>query len=115
MFDASTFMSAFEAHGMALRAYRVQVPYDEGFVVGFVQPEQLILGDAVQTSQLEIEYASADAPALVGGSVLSLNDQLSLALGTELLIDETYYRINQPPRKLGDGTFSRASVEVSRA
>ncbi len=100
MFDPSIFLGAFEAHGLATRATRTQVQGDTGFVVGFVEPEQLILGDSVQTSAIEIEYATVDAPAL--------------ALGTALTIGGGVYRINQQPRKQGDGTFSRASLEEDR-
>lgn len=100
MFDASILLSTFEAHGMAMRAYRTQVANDMGFIVGFVTPEQLILGDSVHTAQIEIEYATTDAPAL--------------AMGTALTIGSTTYRVNQQPRKQGDGTFSRASVEEAR-
>lgn len=101
MFDASIFLSAFEAHGMATRATRTQVVGDTGFIVGFVEPEQLILGDSVHTALIEIEYATTDAP--------------SLTLGTALTIAGKAYRINQQPRKQGDGTFSRASLEEARA
>ncbi len=93
-------MQAFEAHGLAPRATRTLVPGDVGFVVGFVQPEQLILGDSVQTAQIEIEYATADA---------------TLTVGTSLTINGAQYRVNQPPRQQGDGTFTRASLEVQRA
>ncbi len=101
MFDPSVFLAAFESHGLALRALRTQVPGDVGFVVGFVQPEQLILGDSVHTAALEIEYATTDAP--------------TLPLGTALTIGGVTYRVNQQPRKQGDGTFSRAALEVARA
>lgn len=101
MFDASNFMAMFEAHGLAPRATRTQVPGDVGFVVGFLQPDAVVFGDQVQTGQLDIEYATADAPALT--------------VGTSLAIGGTTYRVNQPPRKQGDGTFSRASLEVQRA
>lgn len=101
MFDPAGFLAVFEAHGLATRAYRIQVPGDKGFVVGFVQPEQLLLGDAVQSAQFEIEYTTTDAPAL--------------ALGTVLSIGGRRYRVNQPPRKQGDGTFTRAALEEQRA
>jgi hypothetical protein len=101
MFDPSIFLGTFEAHGMATRATRTQVVDDMGFIVGFVTPEQLILGDSVHTALIEIEYATADAPPL--------------SLGTALTIGGRSYRINQQPRKQGDGTFSRASLEESRA
>ena len=101
MFDPQGFMGVFEAHGLAPRATRTQVPGDTGFVVGFVQPEQLLFGDAVQTAQFEIEYTTTDAPAL--------------PLGTALSIGGTVYRVTQPPRKQGDGTFTRAALEVQRA
>ena len=101
MFDPSIFLPVFEAHNMALRATRTQVPGDVGFIVGFVQPEQFILGDSVHTAQQEIEYATVDAPAL--------------ALGTALTIGGVVYRVNQQPRLQGDGTFSRAALEVARA
>jgi hypothetical protein len=101
MFDPLGFLAQFEAHGLAARATRTQVPGDVGFVVGFVQPEQLLLGDAVQTAQFEIEYTTTDAP--------------TLPAGTALLIGGTVYRVAQPPRKQGDGTFTRAALEVQRA
>jgi len=102
MFDASFFMAAFEDHGMATRAVRrTAPPGSTGFVVGFTRPEQLILGDAVQTAQFEIEYATADAP--------------DLALGEGLTISGTLYRVNNVPRKQGDGTFTRAELEEARA
>lgn len=101
MFDPVGFLAQFEAHGLATRATRTQVPNDMGFIVGFVQPEQLLFGDAVQTAQFEIEYTTTHAP--------------TLALGTALSIDGTVYRVTQPPRKQGDGTFTRAALEVQRA
>lgn len=100
MFDASILLGVFEAHGMATRAYRTQVANDTGFIVGFVAPEQLILGDSVHTAQIEIEYATADVPALT--------------MGTALTIGGATYRVNQQPRKQGDGIFSRASLEEVR-
>jgi hypothetical protein len=101
MFDPHGFLAVFEAHGLATRAYRTQVPNDVGFIVGFVQPEQLIFGDAVQTAQIEIEYTTAAAPAL--------------AVGTALTIEGKAYRVNQKPRQTGDGTFTRAALEEQRA
>jgi len=100
MFDPAGFFATFEAHGLATRAVRTQVPGDMGFIVGFVQPEELVFGDTVQTAQFAIEYTTADAPAL--------------AVGTALTIGGTVYRVNQPPRKQGDGTFTRAQLEVAR-
>ncbi|HCY17174.1 MAG TPA: hypothetical protein DHV21_14570 [Curvibacter sp.] len=101
MFDPSIFMGVFEAHGLATRAVRTAVPGDTGFVVGFVRPEDLILGEAVHTAQIEIEYATADAPAL--------------AVGESLTIGGTAYRVQNAPRKQGDGTFSRAALQEARA
>lgn len=101
MFDPQGFMAAFEAHGLATRATRTQVPGDVGFVVGFVQPDELLFNDAVQTAQTAIEYTTADAPALTVGTALTINGMV--------------YRVNQPPRLQGDGTFSRAALEVQRA
>lgn len=101
MFDPVGFLAQFEAHGLALRATRTLVPGDVGFVVGFVQPEQLLFGDAVQTAQYEIEYTTTDAPTLPPGTALSIGG--------------TVYRVTQPPRKQGDGTFTRAALEVQRA
>lgn len=101
MFDPLNFMAVFEEHGMATRAIRTAVPGDTGFGVGFVRPEELILGEAVHTAQIEIEYKTADAP--------------TLALGTSLTIDGVAYRVNSVPRKQGDGTFSRSGLEEARA
>lgn len=101
MFDPAGFLAVFEAHGLATRAFRAHVFGDGGFIVGFVQPDQLLFGDAVQTSQFEIEYTTNDAPAL--------------SQGTALRIDGRMYRVNQPPRKHGDGTFTRAALEEQRA
>lgn len=101
MFDASIFMSAFEDHGLATRAIRASAPAGPGFVVGFVQPEQLILGDSVHTAHIEIEYATADAP--------------NVAAGEGLTIRAVQYRVHNIPRKQGDGTFTRAELEEMRA
>lgn len=102
MFDASFFMATFEDHGMATRAVRCNAPPgDLGFIVGFVRPEQLIFGDAVQTTQFEIEYVTRDAP--------------DLAPGDGLTISNTLYRVHNMPRKQGDGTFTRAELEEARA
>lgn len=101
MFDASLFMATFEDHGMATRAVRASAPPGPGFIVGFVRPEQLIQGDSVQTAQIEIEYATVDAP--------------DLALGEGLTISATLYRVHNLPRKQGDGTFTRAELEEARA
>lgn len=86
---------------MASRAVRTAVPGDTGFVVGFVRPEDLILGEAVLTAQIEIEYVTADAP--------------DLAIGERLIIGGAAYRVQNAPRKLGDGTFSRAALQEARA
>ncbi|MGV0960115.1 MAG: head-tail joining protein [Limnohabitans sp.] len=101
MFDLVGFFATFEAHGLATRAFRAQVPGDMGFIVGFVQPDEMLFGEQVQTALFAIEYTTADAPAL--------------ALGTSLTIDGKQYRVNQQPRKQGDGTFSRAALEEQRA
>lgn len=101
MFDPAAFMAVFEAHGLATRATRVQVPGDVGFVVGFVQPDQPLFGEQVHSAQIEVEYSTADAP--------------TLSAGTALAIGGTQYRVNQPPRKQGDGTYSRAALEELRA
>jgi hypothetical protein len=101
MFDPVGFLAHFEAHGLAQRATRTLVPGDTGFIVGFVQPEELLFGDAVHTAQFEIEYTTLDAPAL--------------ALGTALSIDGKVYRVTQAPRRQGDGTFTRAALELQRA
>lgn len=101
MFDPSVFMGVFEAHGMATRAVRASAPGGPGFVVGFVQPEQLILGDSVHTAQIEIEYTSVDAPTLAAGEGLTISGKS--------------YRVHNVPRKQGDGTFTRAELEEVRA
>ncbi|MFZ3141150.1 head-tail joining protein [Polaromonas sp.] len=94
-------MQTFEDHGMATRAIRASAPAGPGFIVGFMRPEQLILGDSVHTAQIEIEYATVDAP--------------SLALGEMLTIGAKQYRVHNVPRKQGDGTFTRAELEEARA
>jgi NAD-dependent SIR2 family protein deacetylase len=101
MFDPVGFLAVFEAHGLASRATRTQVPGDAGFVVGFVQPDEVLFGEVVQTAQYAIEYTTADAPAL--------------AVGTSLTIGGVVYRVNQPPRRKGDGTFTHAALELARA
>ena len=59
MFDPAGFLAVFEAHGLATRAVRTQVPGDMGFIVGFVQPDEVLFGDSVQTAQFAIEYTTA--------------------------------------------------------
>ena len=97
MFDPSIFMASFEAHGLATRAYRLDVSDTQGFVVGFVQPEQDILGGDAHSAAISIEYASVAAPGLVPGQ--------------RLRIAATDYRVNNNPAVQGDGTFTRAELE----
>lgn len=101
MFDPSGFMQTFEDHGLATRAFRATLPGSAGFIVGFMRPEELILGEAVHTAQIEVEYATAEAP--------------NLAMGEGLTIKGVSYRVRNKPRKQGDGTFSRAELEEARA
>lgn len=101
MFDTSMFMQTFEAHGMADRAVRASAPTGPGFIVGFQRPEDLILGGDVHTANIEVEYTTADAP--------------DLAAGEGLTIKGVAYRVRNKPRTTGDGTFSRAELEVTRA
>ncbi len=100
MFDPSILFPAFKAAGMLSVATRLgQVPPVD-IDVGFVQPDGLILGDAVQTTDVEVEYITTAAvpPVRVGEA---------LRIGTET------YRVRQPPRKTGDGTYSRVVLETA--
>lgn len=100
MFDPSILFDAFKATGMLSVATRLdQVPQTD-LDVGFVQPDGLILGEAVQTTDIEIEYVTATAvPAL--------------RVGEALRIDADAYRVRQPPRKSGDGTYTRVTLETA--
>ena len=97
MFDPSILFPAFSAAGMLNCALRSDAMPPATFSAGFVQPDQLILGDAVQSSEIEIEYQTADAP--------------NLKVGERLVICGSTFRVRQPPKKTGDGFFSRAELE----
>lgn len=101
MFDPSVFMSAFEAHGLATRAFRLDMLDSVGFTVGFMRPELDILGGEVQTAEIRIEYATADAPTLATGESLLIKTSSG---------DERY-RVRNNPKPDGDGTFTRAELE----
>jgi hypothetical protein len=115
MFDTSHFMQVFEDNGMALRALRAGAPAGPGFVVGLQRPEQLILGDAVHTAMIEIDYATADAPDLATGEGLTIGRLAHLDTGEAVLVDGVAYRVRDVPRKQGDGSFSKAELEEIRA
>ncbi len=100
MFDTSGFMQVFEDHGLATRAFRASLPGSDGFIVGFERPEDLILGDAVQTAHIMVEFNSNDAPNLV--------------VGEELTIKGVSYRVRNKPQPKGDGSFSKVELEKAR-
>lgn len=97
MFNPSLLFPAFAAVGMLHCAMRMQAMPPATFDVGFVQPSQLILGEAVQSDQIEIEYETRSAPDLQRGELLA--------------ICGSNFRVRQAPSKQGDGFFSRAELE----
>lgn len=100
MFDASILFKAFKSTGMLVQATRLAYPGAKPIDAGFVRPDALILGDAVQTSAVELEY--------VTDSVVP-----PLAHAEALQIGEQAYRVSGPPRREGDGFFSRARLEAT--
>jgi hypothetical protein len=100
MFDPAQLMQVFEAHGLAVRAYRSAIPSDTGFACGFVAPDELVLDSQAQTAQIVVEYATADVTP-------------PLSRGTALSIGGKAYRVNAAPRARGDGTFSTVTLEVA--
>lgn len=97
MFNPALLFPAFEAAGMLHSALREEAMPPASFAVGFVQPSQLILGEAVQSDQIEIEYETRVA--------------VDLRVGERLAICGSQFVVRQPPAKLGDGFYSRAELE----
>ena len=97
MFDPSVLFEAFRDEGMVHAATRLGTVPAAQFYVGFLQPSVLILSDAVQTDDIEVEYVTTQA--------------LDLAVGERLSICGKDYRVRQPPDKQADGYFSRAKLE----
>ena len=69
-------------------------PAVPGIQVGFVQPDALMLGDMVQSTEYAIEYRTADMPALKMGETITMG------------VDT--YKVRRNPEKKGDGAFSHA-------
>lgn len=67
--------------------------------VGFRAPDALLLDGQVQSTQYEVEYQTADMPAL--------------KLDETLTIDGTAYKVRTKPEKRGDGFFSTAMLSKS--
>jgi hypothetical protein len=102
VFDPSILFTAFKAHGLLKVATRTDKVPAVDLDVGFVQPSELLLGEMVQSEQIVIEYVTATAvPAL--------------ALGESITIDSVAYRVRTPPALQGDGTYSRATLELMEA
>jgi len=101
MFDPSVFWPMFARCGL-LKDARYTPPggTERPVKVGFVQPDMLMLQNAVQSSQKEIEYQTADLP--------------ELSEGDRLEIDGEVFRVAVYPAKQGDGYFSRASINKVR-
>lgn len=98
MFDPTILFDAFKGAGMLDQATLLG-PSPVSFDVGFLQPENLIMGEAVQTSDIVIEFVTASSP--------------QLRTGTALVIKGQAYRVRQPPNKQGDGYYSRATLETT--
>lgn len=96
MFDAAVFWSAFAAVGMLKTAYVDGSP--DGVQVGLTTPDVLELDAQATATEYQIEFQTADLP--------------DLARGMSLTIDAVTYRIRRPPRRLGDGFFSVADMEL---
>jgi hypothetical protein len=98
VFDPTLLFPAFKAAGMLHSALRSDAVPPVAFDVDFVQPGQLILGEAVLSDQVQVEYETRSAP--------------DLRVGERLVLDgATTYRVRQPPLKQGDGFYSRVELE----
>lgn len=97
MFDPTLLFPAFKAAGMLHSALRSDAVPPVAFDADFVQPGQLILGEAVQSDQVQLEYETRAAP--------------DLRVGERLVLDGSTYRVRQPPLKQGDGFYSRVELE----
>lgn len=93
MFNPNIFWSAFSRAGMLTAAtYQPAAGPAIPVQVGFTQPDVLLLGDMVQSTDYAIEYQTADMPALASGETIT--------------IGATTYKVRRNPEKKGDGTFS---------
>lgn len=95
MFDPLLPWQAAKAAGMlACASWQPPLGPRKTVHVGFVSPDEQLLG--VTAPGTLIEYETADMP--------------DLALDDEIEIDCVPYRVIQTPRKRGDGTFSEVEL-----
>ncbi|WP_136419967.1 hypothetical protein [Herbaspirillum sp. ST 5-3] len=96
-FDASVLWPALKAAGMLVEAeYQPSSGPSAPVDIGFVQPDVQLLGGMVQSSEFEIEFQTADMPAL--------------QMGETLTFGAATYKIRANPKKKGDGFFSTVTL-----
>jgi len=101
-FPVDALFGAFKVSGMLVDAVYQPAPGPATpFSVNWVQPDQLVLGDDVQSTEYLIEYETASVPRLVKGDAIE--------------IDGEAYRARGPAQKQGDGYFSRCPLDKVRA
>jgi hypothetical protein len=67
-------------------------------LVIFDEPDEGILGNRGISTQYEITYRTGDLPGLTNGSSITVKGQI--------------YTLREPPKKIDDGAFSHAWLEV---
>lgn len=97
-FPAQTLFKAFKACGFTETAtYRPGTAFERDVPVQWLRPDMPLLGGEVQATEHQIEYETAELPAI--------------AEGDQLFIHGRRFRVAYPPQKTGDGTFGRAYLE----
>jgi hypothetical protein len=97
-FPTEVLFKAFKGSGMLEAAvYQPASGSPVPFDVQWVRPEQLLLGDQVQSTEYEIEFETASVPRI--------------AKGVPIQVGATLYRARAPAQTQGDGYFSRCALE----
>lgn len=99
-FPTEVLFAAFKGAGFLKSAlYKPGQPSQVSFDCQFMRPDELLLAGDAQGAQIQIEYQTADLPALKHGDPLQIDGQA--------------YTVRQPPQAQGDGTYSRAFLNVA--
>ncbi len=102
--NPSVLFSAFRAVGMVQQAVFEPSGAATPFQCGYTTPDIMLLGDQHMAADIEIEWPTADLPAVRKGAVIAV----TLPDGSTVT-----HRAAEHARKVGDGTFSRVYLEVA--
>ncbi|HOX90229.1 MAG TPA: hypothetical protein PLN55_11510 [Burkholderiaceae bacterium] len=99
-FRPQVFFQAFQRAGLLVQATHLPAsPTPTDFAAHWLRPDRLLLADEAQTVDYEIEYQTADAPAI--------------RRGDPLRVDGKDYVARSAPRATGDGYFSHLMLDAA--